>query len=144
MGIFGYFSFNVFIPLFVILHDYYTNQQDGALVAIWATSGDIGVSMGYIVPSVLIVMLGVPWEVSELIISALFAICIILIYLLVIDKHQPAIVQERTESQPDEGETNSVTMSEFGNYICSQLANPRFMIFTLVTCTINPIFNCFL
>lgn len=81
MALFGFFQMNSWPILILIISNYFSFQNDGGLIGFWSTAGTIGSILGSIGPSLLILTLKLPWQISLILLSILSALAIISIYL---------------------------------------------------------------
>jgi sugar phosphate permease len=83
MILFGYFQMNCWPVSFLIVSEYFTNQENGGLIGFWTTSSSIGNILGYMLPAFFILTLHDPWQVPNLILIAILLLATVAVYFFV-------------------------------------------------------------
>ena len=61
MGLFGFFGFASFPSTFTLFCFSFNNKEDGMLVGIWSSRGNIGHILGFFLPDLIVYTGGAPW-----------------------------------------------------------------------------------
>ena len=83
MILFGYFQMNCWPVSFLLVSEYFTNEENGGLIGLWTTSSSIGNILGYMLPAFFILTLHEPWQVPNLILVAILFLTTLAVYMLV-------------------------------------------------------------
>lgn len=83
MILFGYFQMNCWPVSFLLVSEYFTNEENGGLIGFWTTSSSIGNISGYMLPAFFILTLHGPWQVPNLILIVILLLSTIAVYVFV-------------------------------------------------------------
>jgi sugar phosphate permease len=83
MIIYGFFQMNYWPVSFLVMTDYFTNEEDGCLIGVWTTAAGLGNILGYFFCGLLILNLHEPWQVPLFILVAILFFCNLFVYMLV-------------------------------------------------------------
>jgi sugar phosphate permease len=89
MILFGYFQMNCWPVSFLIVSEYFTNEENGGLIGFWTTASSIGNILGYLLPALFILDWHQPWQVPNLILIGILLISTFAVYIFVERANKP-------------------------------------------------------
>ena len=81
--VFGFFQCNAWPVLTVLLHDYFKVETDGTAIGLWSSSNELGNMLGVLTMPLLILSLGLYWELTLVLAVAACLISSALVYFFV-------------------------------------------------------------
>lgn len=88
LGGFGLFQSSSYPVLVKLMKKYYTVEEDGRMIGIWSSCGDMGNILGFFVFTVIVYYLHLPWQACLLFASIIASVLGVVIYLLPIENSE--------------------------------------------------------